>query len=44
MIDVSTPATHRTAQAQLVEAAGVEFAYRRFGPGFVAQEIALVRS
>jgi pimeloyl-ACP methyl ester carboxylesterase len=28
---VSTQTTHNTAQTQLVEAAGVEFAYRRFG-------------
>ncbi len=28
---VSTQTTHNTAETQLVEAAGVEFAYRRFG-------------
>jgi hypothetical protein len=28
---VTPPITHRTAETRLVEAAGVELAYRRFG-------------
>ena len=29
---VTTHTTHNTAQTELIEAAGIEFAYRRFGP------------
>jgi hypothetical protein len=33
MDSATQPTTHQTAETQLVRAAGIEFAFRRFGSG-----------